>query len=66
MFALSASQSRAADSIRVLKNYLQIKRRAANDLEHSAVAVCCCERFAQLVEQARVLDGDDGLGGKIL
>ena len=22
------------------------------------------ERFAQLVEQARVLDGDDGLGGE--
>ena len=32
----------------------------------SAVAVCCCERFAQLVEQARVLDRDDGLGGEVL
>ena len=29
------------------------------------MAVCCCKRFAQLVEQARVLDGDDGLGGEI-
>ena len=35
-------------------------------LSTSAVAVCCCKRFAQLVEQARVLDGDDGLGGEVL
>ena len=34
-------------------------------LSTSAVAVCCCKRFAQLVEQPRVLDGDDGLGGKV-
>ena len=32
----------------------------------SAVAVCCCSDFAQLVEQAGVLDGDDGLVGEIL
>ena len=32
----------------------------------SAVAVCCCSDFPQLVEQPRVLDGDDGLGGEIL
>ena len=30
-------------------------------LSMSAVAVCCCRDFAQLVEQARVLYGDDGL-----
>ena len=35
-------------------------------LRTSAVAVCCCSRFAQFVEQARVLDGDDGLRGEIL
>ena len=35
-------------------------------LSTSAVAVCCCSDFAQLVEQARVLDGDDGLGGEVL
>ena len=35
-------------------------------LSTSAVAVCCCSRFAQFVEQPRVLDGDDGLGGEIL
>ena len=33
-------------------------------LSTSAVAVCCCERLAQLAEQARVLDGDDGLGSE--
>ena len=35
-------------------------------LSTSAVAVCCCSGFAQLVEQPRVLDGDHGLGGEIL
>ena len=34
-------------------------------LSTSAVAVCCCSDFAQLVEQAGVLDGDDGLGGEV-
>ena len=34
-------------------------------LSTSAVAVCCCKRFAQFVEQPRVLDGDDGLIGEI-
>ena len=36
-------------------------------LSTSAVAVCCCERQirAQLVEQPRVLDGDDGLSGEV-
>ena len=28
----------------------------------SAVAVCCCNDFAQFIEQPRILDGDDGLG----
>ena len=35
-------------------------------LSTSAVAVCCCSDFAQLVEQPRVLDGDDGLRGEVL
>ena len=30
------------------------------------MAVCCCERFAQLAKQPRVLDGDDGLSGEVL
>ena len=32
-------------------------------LSTSAVAVCCA-RFAQLIEQARILDGDDRLVGE--
>ena len=42
-------------------------------LSTSEVAVCCSSDFgeivgtlAQLVEQPRVLDGDDGLGGEVL
>ena len=35
-------------------------------LSTSAVAVCCCSEFAQLVEQPGVLDGDDGLVGEVL
>ena len=30
------------------------------------VAVCCSSDFAQLVQQPRILDGDDRLGGEIL
>ncbi len=32
----------------------------------SEVAVCWSKDFAQLAQEPRVLDGDDGLGGKIL
>ena len=42
-------------------------------LSTSAVAVCCCSDFAEIVgalahfvEQPRILDGDHGLVGKIL
>ena len=35
-------------------------------LSTSAVAVCCCSGFAQLVEQPRVLDGDHRLRGEVL
>ena len=34
-------------------------------LSTSAVAVCCCSDFAQLVEQPRVLDSNDGLRGEV-
>ena len=50
---------------------LQIKRRPADHLEHVGGGGLLLKRFAQvmralaqLVEQARVLDGDDGLVGK--
>ena len=43
------------------------RRGAGDDLSTSEVAVCCSQQiFAQLVEQPRVLDGDDGLVGEIL
>ena len=32
----------------------------------SEVAVCCCERFAQLIEQADVFNRDNGLAGKVI
>src|SRR5262245_13391390 len=45
---------------------LQIEGRAADDLKHVRGGGLLLQRLAQLVEQARVLDGDDGLAGKIL
>ena len=47
-----------------LQHCLQIKRRAADDLEHVGGGGLLLQRFAQLVEQPRILDGDDGLGGE--
>ena len=37
-----------------------------DDLEHVGGRGLLLQRFAQLVEQPRVLDGDDGLSGEIL
>src|SRR5262249_24755996 len=44
---------------------LQVEGRAADDLEHIRGGRLLLQRFAQLVQQPRVLDGDDGLGGEI-
>src|SRR5262249_1462744 len=44
---------------------LQIECRAADDLEHIGGGGLLLQRFAQLVEQPRVLDGNDGLGGEV-
>ena len=44
---------------------LQIERRAADDLEHVGGGGLLLQRFAQFVEQPRVLDGDDGLRGEV-
>jgi hypothetical protein len=43
---------------------LEIETRAANDLEHLGGGCLLLQRFAQLVEQPRILDGDHGLIGK--
>ena len=45
---------------------LKIEGRAADDLEHVGGGGLLLQRFAQLVEQPGVLDGDDGLRGEIL
>ena len=49
-----------------VEHRLQIEGRAADDLEHVGGGGLLLQRFAQLVEQAGVLDGDDGLVGEIL
>ena len=48
-----------------VEHRLQIEGRAADDLEHVGGGGLLLQRFAQLVEQAGVLDGDDSLGGEI-
>ena len=48
-----------------VEHRLQIEGRAADDLEHVGGGGLLLQRFAQLVEQPRVLDGDDGLSGEV-
>ena len=49
-----------------LQHYLQVEGRPADDLEHVCRGGLLLQRLAQLVEQARVLNRDDGLLRKIL
>ena len=49
-----------------IEHRLQIESRAADHLEHVGGGGLLLQRFAQLVEQAGVLDGDDGLPCEIL
>src|SRR5262245_5045219 len=67
----------AADTHRIFqhsfKYRLQFARRLANDLQHFGGCSLLLQRFAeivgalsQLVEQPRVLDGDDGLSSEVL
>ena len=59
-----------AETHRILQHGVENRLKLTGELEMtcntSEVAVCCCKRFAQLVEQARVLDSDDGLAAKFL
>ena len=48
-----------------IEHRLQIEGRAADDLEHVGGGGLLLQRFAQLVEQARVLDRDHRLGGEV-
>ena len=61
-----ASQIRVAFSSMALKTGSSSPGELLMTLSTSAVAVCCCRDSAQLVEQARVLDGDDRLSGEVL
>ena len=65
MTANSASQRRLAVSTMKSSTACRSKVERLITLSTSAVAVCCCKRFAQLVEQAGVLDRDDGLVGEV-
>ena len=65
MMACSASHSRVADSTSVSQHGIQVEGRAADHLEHVGGRGLLLQRFAQLVEQARILDRDDGLGGEV-
>jgi hypothetical protein len=49
-----------------VEHRLQIECRAADYLEHVGGGGLLLQRFAQFVEQARVLDRDDSLGGEVL
>src|SRR5215475_3561377 len=48
-----------------LEDRLQIERRPTDDLKHVGSSSLLLQRFAQLIEQPRVLDGDDGLSGEV-
>src|SRR5262249_23204385 len=49
-----------------IEHSLQIEGRPADYLEHVGGRGLLLQRLAQLVEEARVLDGDDGLAGEVL
>jgi hypothetical protein len=48
-----------------IEHRLQVEGGAADDLEHVGGGGLLLERFAQLLEQPHVLDGDDSLLGEI-
>src|SRR5262245_53481553 len=49
-----------------IEHSLQIEGRTADDLKHVGGSGLLLQRFSQLVEQPRVLDGDDRLGSEVL
>ena len=49
-----------------IEHHLQIEGRAADHLEHVGGGGLLLQQFAQFVQQAGVLDGDDGLIGEVL
>ncbi|MGC1622446.1 MAG: hypothetical protein WA759_06540 [Pseudolabrys sp.] len=63
------SKSSAANVHRIPQHCLEYRfklaRRTADDLEHVGGRRLLLQRFAQLAEETRVFDGDDGLRGEI-
>ena len=49
-----------------LEHWLQIAGRRTDDAQHVSGRRLLLKRLAQFIEQPRVLDGDDRLGGEIL
>src|SRR5204863_7072167 len=70
LLAIDRSHVRLAQAHRGLdqgvEDGLKIEGRATDDLEHIGGGGLLLKRFAKLIEQARVLDGDDGLAGETL
>ena len=58
------AQSRCRFDERI-EHGLQIESRTADDLEYVGSGGLLLQRLAQFAKQPRVLDGDDGLGGKV-
>jgi hypothetical protein len=48
-----------------VEHRLQIERRPADYLQYIGSRSLLLQRFPQFVQQPRVLDGDDGLGGEV-
>src|SRR5262249_55095442 len=61
---VSATQPRCRFDQRI-EHGLQIEGRSADNFEHVGGRGLLLQRLAQLIEQARILDGDDGLGREV-
>src|SRR2546430_13610756 len=48
-----------------IEHGFEIEGRAADDLEHVSGGGLLLQGLAKFIEQAGILDGDDGLGGEI-
>ena len=48
------------------KHWLQLAGRRTNDAQHIGSGRLLLQGLPQFIEQTRILDGDDGLGGEVL
>jgi hypothetical protein len=48
-----------------MENWLQLAWRRADDAQHISSGRLLLQRLSKLVEQPRILDGDDGLSGEV-